>query len=107
MFKPHTHTQPFYDSLDFVQHNPGELVPKETFSHSHLFWSSIISYMLPLSIVIHVQGIVILNVKGLIYLFRNSQLTTAFSVMMLLVGRQEGHPVCKKPSGGMLVWLSV
>jgi len=26
---------------------------------------------------------------------------------MLLVGRQEGHPVCKKLSGGMLVWLSV
>jgi len=24
-----------------------------------------------------------------------------------LVGRQEGHPACKKPSGGMLVWLSV
>ena len=22
-------------------------------------------------------------------------------------GRQEGHPACKKPSGGMLAWLSV
>ena len=26
---------------------------------------------------------------------------------MLLVGRQEGHPTCKKLSGGVLVWLSV
>jgi len=26
---------------------------------------------------------------------------------MLLVGRQEGHPVCKKLSGGVLAWLSV
>ena len=25
---------------------------------------------------------------------------------LLLVGRQEGHPACKKPSGGVLVWLS-
>jgi len=26
---------------------------------------------------------------------------------MLLVGRQEGHPACKKLSGGVLSWLSV
>jgi len=26
---------------------------------------------------------------------------------MLLAGRQEGHPACKKLSGGVLVWLSV
>jgi len=31
----------------------------------------------------------------------------AFSALMLLVGRQEGHPACKKLSGGVLVWLSV
>jgi len=30
-----------------------------------------------------------------------------FSASMLLVGRQEGHPACKKLSGGVLVWLSV
>jgi len=30
----------------------------------------------------------------------------AFSALMLLVGRQEGHPACKKLSGGMLAWLS-
>jgi len=26
---------------------------------------------------------------------------------MLLVGRQEGHPTCKKLSAGMLAWLFV
>ena len=31
----------------------------------------------------------------------------AFSALMLLVGWQEGHPACKKLSGGVLVWLSV
>jgi len=31
----------------------------------------------------------------------------AFSALTLLVGRQEGHPVCKKQSGGVLAWLSV
>jgi len=30
-----------------------------------------------------------------------------FSALMLLVGRQEGHPVCKKQSSGVLAWLSV
>jgi len=33
--------------------------------------------------------------------------SVAFSAMTLLVGRQEGHPDCKKLSGGMLAWLSV
>jgi len=31
----------------------------------------------------------------------------AFSALMLLAGRQEGYPACKKMSGGMLAWLSV
>ena len=30
-----------------------------------------------------------------------------FSALTLLVGWQEGHPACKKPSGGVLAWLSV
>jgi len=30
----------------------------------------------------------------------------AFSTLTLLVGRQEGHPACKKLSGGVLAWLS-
>jgi len=31
----------------------------------------------------------------------------AFSALTLLVGRQEGHPVCKKLSGEVLEWLSL
>jgi len=31
----------------------------------------------------------------------------AFSALTLLVGQQEGHPACKKLSGGVLVWLAV
>jgi len=31
----------------------------------------------------------------------------AFSALTLLVWRQEGHPACKKLSGGLLTWLSV
>jgi len=30
----------------------------------------------------------------------------AFNALTLLVGRQEGHPACKKLSGGVLAWLS-
>ena len=46
-----THTQPFYGSLDFVRDNPDE--PEETFTHSHLSWSSDIAYLLSPSITIH------------------------------------------------------
>jgi len=31
----------------------------------------------------------------------------SFRALTLLVGRQEGHPACKKLSGGVLAWLSV
>jgi len=30
-----------------------------------------------------------------------------FSALTLSVGRQEGHPACKKLSGGVLTWFSV
>jgi len=33
--------------------------------------------------------------------------STSFSALTLLVGRQEGHPACKKLSGEVLAWLSV
>jgi len=46
----HTHTQPFYSSLDSVWDNPGEMAPEETFTHSHLSWSSVIPYLLPPSL---------------------------------------------------------
>ena len=32
---------------------------------------------------------------------------SAFSALTLSVGRQEGHPACRKLSAGVLVWLSV
>jgi len=48
-----THTQPFYGSMDFVCDNPGEPVPEETFTHSHLSWSSIVPYQLHPSTTIH------------------------------------------------------
>jgi len=32
---------------------------------------------------------------------------TTFSALTLLVGWQEGHPACRKLSGGVLAWLSV
>jgi len=38
----------------------------------------------------------------LVYVYVN-----AFSALTLFVGWQEGHPACKKLSGGMLAWLSV
>ena len=31
----------------------------------------------------------------------------AFSALMLLIARQEGHPACKKQSGGVLAWSRV
>jgi len=34
-------------------------------------------------------------------------LDVLFSALTLLVGRQEGHQACKKPSGGVLAWLSL
>jgi len=54
----HTHTQPFYGSVEFVRDNLGEPLPEETFTHSHPSWSSIIPYLLPPSITIHVILIV-------------------------------------------------
>jgi len=38
----HTHT-----------HNPGEPVPEEAFTHSHLSWSSVVPYLLHPSTMIH------------------------------------------------------
>ena len=38
--------------------------------------------------------------------FTSLYLPSAFGALTLLVGWQEGHPVCKKQSGGVLAWLS-
>ena len=42
-----------------------------------------------------------------IYLVKLVKTFIAFSALTLLVGWQEGHPACKKLSGGVLAWLSV
>ena len=47
------HTQLFFGSMDFVLDNLGEPVPEETFTHSHLPWSSIVPYLLHPSTMIH------------------------------------------------------
>jgi len=47
------------------------------------------------------------NVMMIQYFYFFVDLSVAFSAVTLLVGRQEGHPACKKLSGGVLAWLSV
>jgi len=44
---------------------------------------------------------------SLFYFYFLLFLGEAFSALTLLVGRQEGHPACKKLSGRVLSWLSV
>jgi len=67
--RTHTHTQSLYGSLNSVRANPGELVPEETFTHSHLSWSSVIPYLLPPSIMIH--GILPVQFMCLTVFFHN------------------------------------
>jgi len=40
-------------------------------------------------------------------LFTLNLFNRAFSALTLLVGRQEGHPACKKLGDEVLAWLSV
>ena len=45
--------------------------------------------------------------KSLLLKLLTRQVLMAFGALSLLVGRQEGHPACKKLSDGVLAWLSV
>jgi len=47
------------------------------------------------------------NATAVNYLCNFNVSVCAFSALTLLAGRQEGHPACKKLSGGVLAWLSV
>ena len=49
-------------------------------------------------------GVVIVEGEGAVLGFFAPLVSIPFSGFTLLVGRQEGHPACKKLSGGMLVW---
>jgi len=86
----HAHTQPFYGSLDFVWDYPGEPVPKQTVTHSHLSWLSIILYLLPPSTAIH--GILPLQFTCLTSLFAQP-LSEKFSLVYHLVS----HPPLYTP----------
>jgi len=62
-------TQLFYSFLDFVWENPGEPVPEETYTHSHLLWSSVVPYLFHPSIMIH--GILPVHFTCLTVFFQN------------------------------------
>jgi len=49
----HTHTHTHTPVLRLYGFCPGEPVPEETFTHSHLSWSSIVPYLLHPSTMIH------------------------------------------------------
>jgi len=61
----HTHTKLFLRLSGFSLGQPGEPVPEETFTHSHISWSSIIPYLLSQSITIH--GILLVQFTCLTY----------------------------------------
>jgi len=71
-----------------------------------MFWCfiAVLLQRLPVSCV--TQVCVFLRVAD-VWIVVSVVLYYAFSALTLLVGRQEGHPACKKQSGGVLVWLSV
>jgi len=48
----HTHTTVLW-LYGFFRDNPGEPVPEETFTHSHLLWLSMVPYVLHPSTAIH------------------------------------------------------
>ena len=54
----------------------------------------------------HTAFILLLTFNMICFVYSMMNLYLAFSALTLLVGRQEGHPACKKLSGGMLAWLS-
>ena len=45
--------------------------------------------------------------KHYILVLLSDYVSAAFRALTLLVEQQEGHPACRKLSGGVLAWLSV
>jgi len=58
-------------------------------------------------IAVSVLSLIYSNSTKYYFPVNDSNKSGAFSALTLLVGWQEGHPACKKLSGGVLVWLSV
>jgi len=129
----YTHTHPFYGPLDFVQDYLVEPVPEpvwdsewqwcqlghvqictlpQTDSTSAPHHSVSVFYRpdaLPAAQPRHqsTEGTKKVIVNCVMIKYRWLLICLAFNALTLLVGRQEGHPACKKLSGGMLVWLCV
>jgi len=59
-----------------------------------------------MSLLAFFEVIIYCCIEAFIYI-QSYHFACAFSALTLLVGRQEGHPACKKQSGGVLAWLSV
>jgi len=54
----------------------------------------------------HLIQVIIISFGLLLFTIQFIAQQCANSALTLLVGRQEGHPACKKLSGGILAWLS-
>ena len=105
---------------DFLDYNAGTIVcvvlfcSNVAFYCNHFLWCIFLyfSYYMALSShvwYVHVSTTLDVNSdEQMAFRFKSSlAYTCAFSALTLLVGRQEGHPACKKQSGGVLAWLSV
>jgi len=70
--------------------------------------SSVLNLEYPLPQVVHCSGYkIVVVVVVVISCFNSVFVKVAFSALTLLVGRHEGHPACKKLSGGLVAWLFV
>jgi len=57
--------------------------------------------------ILHFIAAVLLLRLSMFYVVFFVVYSVAFSALILLVGRQEAHPACKKLSDEVLAWLSV
>jgi len=57
-------------------------------------------------LVFDIHRVLLLCVFHVTWCIWHTSINIYFSALTLLVGRQEGHPACKKLTGGMLAWLS-
>jgi len=76
--------------------------------HIELHWHCLVPYKV-LSVFFSVcfsGPVLMLLIVAFIYLLCNA-VCYVFNALTLLVGQLEGHPACKKLSGGVLAWLSV